>query len=406
MVSWLDGEESAGCTHAELEVRLQVDGRELLRQLLQDHLDLRAQREPRLTEVVGAEGVARGSAEAGRERKLATVFGDVAVRRVAYRERGHADLHPADGALNLPEETYSHGLRRLAAVEATRGSFAEAAQAVEHATGQRLGNRQIEQLAQRAACDFDHFYASRRRHLCQATDVLVLSCDGKGIVMRPEALREPTRKAAGKASRKLVTRLSRGEKRNRTRMAEVGAVYDAAPVPRTPDEILPAPGQQRPHARSWPVARGKWLVDGNVHQLDRIHAEARARGVQVTVVVDLVHVLEYVWRAAWCFFDEGDPAAETWVRAHGLRILQGRASDVAGAIRRKATWAGLAAGRRNGADTCANYLTASGPTWTTPPRWSAAGRSPPASSKAPAGTWSKTAWTAPAPAGALPARRP
>ena len=394
MVSWLDGEESAGCTHAELEVRLQVDGRELLRQLLQDHLDLRAQREPRLTEVVGAEGVARGSAEAGRERKLATVFGDVAVRRVAYRERGHADLHPADGALNLPEETYSHGLRRLAAVEATRGSFAEAAQAVEHASGQRLGNRQVEQLTQRAACDFDHFYASRRRHLCQATDVLVLSCDGKGIVMRPEALREPTRKAAGKASRKLVTRLSRGEKRNRTRMAEVGAVYDAAPVPRTPDEILPAPGQQRPHARSWPVARGKWLVasvvadaaevitavfdeadrrdpahrrtwvalvDGNIHQLDRIHAEARARGVQVTVVVDLVHVLEYVWRAAWCFFDEGDPAAETWVRAHGLRILQGRASDVAGAIRRKATWAGLAAGRRNGADTCANYLTSKRP---------------------------------------------
>src|SRR6266545_4817287 len=135
MVSWLDGEESAGCTHAELEVRLQVDGRELLRQLLQDHLDLRAQREPRLTEVVGA-----------------------------------------DGALNLPEETYSHGLRRLAAVAATRGSFAEAAQAVEHASGQRLGNRQVEQLTQRAACDFDHFYASRRRHLCQATDVLVLSC--------------------------------------------------------------------------------------------------------------------------------------------------------------------------------------------------------------------------------------
>lgn len=47
VVSWLGGEEAAGLTHAELEARLQVDGRELLRQLLQDHLDLRAQREPR-----------------------------------------------------------------------------------------------------------------------------------------------------------------------------------------------------------------------------------------------------------------------------------------------------------------------------------------------------------------------
>jgi hypothetical protein len=43
-------------------------------------------------------------------------------------------------------------------------------------------------------------------------------------------------------------------------------------------------------------------------------------------VVDFVHVLEYLWRAAWCFFAEGDPDAETWVRAHALRLLQGRAS--------------------------------------------------------------------------------
>jgi hypothetical protein len=390
MVSWLGGEESAGCTHAELEARLQVEGRELLRQLLQDHLDVRAQRETRLTEVVGADGVARGSAEAGRERDLATVFGDVAVQRVAYRKRGHANLHPADAALNLPKEIHSHGLRRLAAVESTRGSFAEAAAAVERATGQRLGNRQVEQLAQRAAVDFDHFYTSRRRQLCQAGDVLVLSCDGKGIVMRPEALRQATTKAAGKATRKLVTRLSKGEKRNRKRMAEVGCVYDATPVARTPADILPAADQQHPAGSTGPVARGKWLlasvahdaaeviaavfdeatrrdpghrrtwvalVDGNTHQLHRIHTEAQARGARVTVVVDFVHVLEDLWRAARCFFAEGDPDAETWVRAHALRILQGRASDVAGAIRRKATWAGLPAGQRRNADTCANYLT-------------------------------------------------
>lgn len=69
---------------------------------------------PGWPEVVGAGGVARSSAEAGRARGLATVFGDVAVRRAAYRGRGRAGLHPADGALNLPEETYSHGLRRHA----------------------------------------------------------------------------------------------------------------------------------------------------------------------------------------------------------------------------------------------------------------------------------------------------
>jgi hypothetical protein len=49
----------------------------------------------------------------------------------------------------------------------------------------------------------------------------VLTSDGKGIVMRPEALREGTRKKAERDSKKLATRLSPGEKRNRKRMAEV-----------------------------------------------------------------------------------------------------------------------------------------------------------------------------------------
>jgi hypothetical protein len=68
-----------------------------LRQLLQDHLDLRAQRETRAAAVIGADGVARGSAEAGRERKLATVFGHIQPLAGRHRARRHADLHSADG---------------------------------------------------------------------------------------------------------------------------------------------------------------------------------------------------------------------------------------------------------------------------------------------------------------------
>src|SRR5664279_2611146 len=52
----------------------------------------------------------------------------------------------------------------------------------------------------------------------------------KGIVMRPDALRPATAKAAAKATGKLATRLSKGEKRNRKRLAELGVVYDATPA--------------------------------------------------------------------------------------------------------------------------------------------------------------------------------
>ena len=157
---------------------------------------------------------------------------------MAYRRRGRANLHPADAALNLPQEKHSHGLRQLAAVEACRDSFDGAVAAPERATGQRLGKRQVEDLARRAATDFAGFYTDRAPPEADPADVLVVSADGKGIVMRPAALREPTAKAAAEQQHKLKTRLSKGEKGNRKRMATVAAVYDAAPAP---------------------VARGKWL---------------------------------------------------------------------------------------------------------------------------------------------------
>jgi hypothetical protein len=254
-VDWLGEDESAGLAHGDLETQVAVRFWDLARQAVQDHLDLRAQREEILTEVVDADGVGRGRVETGRERVLATIFGDVVVDRVAYRQRGCSDLPPADAVLNLPAEMHSHGLRRLAAVEATRGSFAAAVAAIGRATRQRVGKRQVEGLTVRAAADVEGFYAQRRPPSCPDDVVLGMSADAKGVVMRQEALREPTAKA--QASRKLTTRLSAGEKSNRKRMAEVVSVFDSVPAVRTVDDILPTPGQD---TRPGPVTGGKWLA--------------------------------------------------------------------------------------------------------------------------------------------------
>jgi hypothetical protein len=391
LVAWLSGDQAAGMTHGELEERLHTEGLGLLRQLLQDSLDLQAVREERLTEVVDADGYRRGRAETGHARALATRFGRVTVTRIAYRAPGRSNLHPADAALNLPAEKHSHGLRKLAAIEAARGSFADAATAIERVTGVRLGRRQVEGLAAAAATDVDGFYAANSPDPAP-DDVLVLSFDGKGVVMRPDGLREATAKAA--ASQKLATRLSKGEKRNRKRMAEVAAVYDLTPQPRTIADILPYDPDQQPEGRPAVRAAGKWLtasvtddaatviaagfaeaarrdpghqrtwvalVDGNTHQIDRIRAEARGRKLAVPVVVDFIHVLEYVWKAAWCFHPEGDPDAEQWVRTQARQILAGRAGIVAAAIRRKATYHGLDPGQRRNADAAADYLLAKKP---------------------------------------------
>lgn len=393
LLAWLEGDQATDMTHAELEDELECRGRELLRRMLQDHLSLRAASEPRLAAVADDAGVAHGAVETGHRRALASVFGEVSVERLAYRRRGHGNLHPGDAALNLPAERHSHGLRRLAAVESSRGSFEQATFAITRATGQRVAKRQVEALTARAAVDVAEFYATAQRAEPAADDVLVLSADGKGIVMRPDALRPATAKAAAKASPKLAARLSKGEKRNRKRLAEVGAVYDLHPVPRQPSDIFggnkhgndpPAPPAPRPKAlNKWVTAsvvddaaeviadvyaeaerrdphhRRVWvaLVDGNNHQIQRIQTEANDRGLAVTIVIDLVHVLEYLWSAAWCFFPEADPDAEAWVRQRALAILEGNALQVAAGIRRRATAARLAKPKRAKADACAKYLT-------------------------------------------------
>ena len=260
IVEWLDSEEVPWLSHGDLEAQLDMKGRELLRQLFQDHLDLRAERERRLEGVADVDGVSRGSIESSHERCLATIFGEVQVRRLAYRRRGLANLYPADAVLNLPEERHSHGMRRLAAIESARGSFDGAIEAIERATGQQVGKRQVERLTSRAACDFDEFYVGRSQKQGDPDDVLVLSCDGKGIVMRPDALRKATATAAAKTTGKLQTRLSKGEKRNRKRMAEVGAVYDATPTIRTSADILPTTDAKHSKATPGPITHNKWLT--------------------------------------------------------------------------------------------------------------------------------------------------
>ena len=398
---WAASEEAAGLQHADLEEQLEVRGRELLRRLFQDRLNAAAAAEERRYDVTGEDGVVRTRAERGRERPLMTKFGQVTVPRIAYRSPGRPNVHPADAALNLPEEKHSHGLRKLTAIEAARGSMEAACAAVTRATGVQIGKRQAEGLVRRAAVDVDAFYLWRVVRPAPAGTPLVLTFDGKGIVMLPDALRPATARAAAAAQSKLATRLSPGEKNGRKRMAELACVYDAAPVPRTPQDVISTPAQKRrakkaqaakPKGRQKPrepQARGKWLtasitdgipaviaaafdeaerrdpqhkrewvvlVDGNSTQIEAVTAEAAARRVTVTIVIDFIHVLEYLWKAAWSFFDKGEPASEEWVADQARKILHGKARQVAAGIRRRATAYGYAGPERTGADEAARYL--------------------------------------------------
>jgi len=393
LVGYLQSDGARGMRHSELERELLERGRELLRVLFQEHLDLRGPA-PAQDAVCAPDGAVRTRARL-QERDLESVFGTVALRRLGYAGEGEESLHPADADLNLPRQRYSHEVERRAAEEIAKGSFEETQAALASQTGEVVPKRQLEEVAKRAAQDFDRFYEQRPLDAEARGALVVMTTDGKGVVMRREDLREPTRKAAERKRQKLSKRLAKGEKRNAKRMATVASVYAIDPFVRTPEQIVrgltgvgsaeqpqgitasrPRPEQKRTWAslekepeqvieEAFREAQRRdpghekmrvALVDGNQTQLRLIGKLSKRFGVAVTIVLDIVHVAQYLWAAALAFYAEGDPEREMWVAQRLTEILRGRASVVAAAMRRSATRRRLTAPQRQAVDKCARYL--------------------------------------------------
>jgi hypothetical protein len=81
------------------------------------------------------------------------------------------------------------------------------------------------------------------------------------------------------------------------------------------------------HLRRWIV-----LVDGANHQLECIRQEAKRRGVQVDIVVDFIHVLEYLWKAAEDLHAT-HPARAAFVQTTARDLLEGHAPRVVADLR-------------------------------------------------------------------------
>jgi hypothetical protein len=388
LVEYLRQGEGRDLSHEKLEEALSERGRELQRLLFQAQVDSRGPG-PAAEPVCGADGMLR-NVEHLHERGLLTVFGEVRIRRLGYGTTGVASVHPLDAELNLPVEAYSLGVRRVVAEQAAQVSFDATGGAVEKQTGTVVGKRQIEELAQRATADFDAFYAQRTPVAgVPDSSILAMSIDGKGVVMLPRDLREPTRTAAQSASNKLTKRLTKGEKKNRKRMATVAAVYSVAPYVRTPHQIARSmapifeavpPRPPVEHKRVWaslqqtpeevigeafcealrrdPKRQKTWvaLVDGNATQLKILGSLAQEHQVSLTIVMDVMHVTEYLWKASLAFTKEASEEREKWVAERLLNVLLGKASLVAAGMRRSATLRGLSEKEREPVETTAKYL--------------------------------------------------
>jgi hypothetical protein len=165
------------------------------------------------------------------------------------------------------------------------------------------------------------YYTDRQVPAADPGHALVITADGKGIPVRPEALRAGTARLAAKAKQAPPGAHQRERRRQgqqqadgRRIVAELVCVYDLEPVPRTVEDILPAlpagdgdgDGDDRAdgaagadgsgddlQARA-PKAAGTWLTASVTDDIAAVIAagfdEATTRSVKVTVLIDWLHV--------------------------------------------------------------------------------------------------------------------
>jgi len=369
---------------SSLESLVAVDGREVFRLLLEEQIQQRGVGDFGPS-IEGQDGIERTHR---RERtiKLKTIFGEIKIERLIYSKPESTSLIPKEAILNIPENSYSHGLQQMLSHGLAKNSYSEAIAAVKERTSVDIPRRQAEDVVRIAATDFQDFYEDRGmqalRKATRDNEFVVLTTDGKGIVMRKEDLREATKKRADETEHKLKTRLSKGEKKNAKRMAQVASVYSIEPHERTAEQIVSGHKTEKPPKpqakRVWaslesdakdvvsqmfdeavrrdPHKKRDWvvLVDGQQYQLGLIKDQISSRNTPATIILDIVHVIEYLWKAARDFHPEASADCEAWVSHYLLMILEGKAKQAAAAIRRSATCQVIE--KREAIEKCATYL--------------------------------------------------
>ncbi len=280
-----------------------------------------------------------------------SVFGKVQFRRHYFHAPGQAGVCPLDADLSLPPRCYSDLLRDWAEYGSTNESYNESIKALERILGFSIPKLALESSVQADATDVDAFYEQKPLP-SPATEgtILVAQADGKGVPMvRDETATPPARRG-------------KGEKRTHKKEAVVTTHYTIAPYVRTPQDVVAAllPDSEsrttdsvRPQR---PVPVGKEVratlagKDAAFERLGRRLAQRQgshiAHRVALTdgaeplqrqflsrlptfvLVLDIIHVVEYLWLAANAWMGETHPNRTAWVKEQLLHILSGRTQTV------------------------------------------------------------------------------
>jgi len=272
-----------------------------------------------------------------------SVFGRIVFRRRYYTGPDGHGRCPLDAALGLPGRCYSELLRDWLEYALTNDVYDQSIALINRILGLGIDKRALERLAGEDAEDVAPFYEQLAAPApADEGSILVVQIDGKGVRMLPEV---------GEATTGMSHRCTKKE-------AVVTTIYTVAPHFASPEAIADTlvgnpvdsdyvgPKPERPALvakKTRATLAGKDVAfarlardvarrDGD-HIRDRVALTDGAQALQdrvaqylpdFTLVLDVVHVKDYVTAAGVALYGEGYPDLRAWVACRLIEILDGR----------------------------------------------------------------------------------
>ena len=313
-----------------------------------------------------------------RRRSYFSVFGKIAFERAYFYAPGHGGATPLDDALELPEHCYSALLSDWACLAATEHSYGNTQALFVHMLGLQVPKLALQQLVEQQAEAVEAFYEAKPPPRPQDEgSILVVQVDGKGVPMVAPA--------------KSKARRGKGDQRTKKKEAVVTAHYSVDRYRRSADQVVAALLRQDvPDERpKRPQPQGKQLratLSGKDAALTQLAVEARQRdgphvvdrvalcdgavslqrGLQealpeFSLVLDVIHAVEYLWEAANALLGERDAGRFDWVKPHLERLLSDGVEEVATALEQELAQRPLSAAKQKKVTSAIGYYRRNAP---------------------------------------------
>ena len=283
-----------------------------------------------------------------------SIFGKLSLARAYFYRAGQPGVCPLDQALSLPQRCYSDLLTESAELLAVDSAYDKSLQVLTRLLGVRVPELALETQVAEHSQTVQAFYRQQPKFPhTEEGHILIAQADGKGV---PRVRRETL---APKV------RLSKGDKKTRKKEAIATAVYTIAPYPRTPGDVVnalfkkgsapprrPVPCHKQVFAsldgkdaafkrlakwvrrRAGPHIRTRVALTDGAEPLQK-HRRAKLPGF--TLVLDIIHAAEHLWKAGTALYGETDVPRAAWVETQMRDILSSHSDRVIERLERQAS---------------------------------------------------------------------